>query len=166
MVWDSVIIGAIIGASAGVVGVLGGSWLTYCFAIKNFKINLITETTFKLYNDLWIAFVNLKDSGDKLWKNATSDNLFNFKTNLDKTSNKLEESRLLLNNKDYTDIKDIIQIMKNYQFGKQMVIGDIRVKGDIKEYDNIQHIIDNNKENKIKYEEKIEFFRNKFSQIK
>jgi len=84
---------------------------------------------FDLYKDLWNSLVNLKFKADELWDEVTEESLKEFANMLKKTKIEVERNNLLLDDKDYISLKDIINRFENYRIGKNKII-DIYKKRD------------------------------------
>ncbi|MEQ9279190.1 MAG: hypothetical protein RLN83_06805 [Balneola sp.] len=77
---------------------------------------------FELYNSLWIQLVDLKDSADTLWENASENNLQSFAETLKETKLVVQKSNLFLENDHYERLLTLLKEFAEYQVGKEKLI--------------------------------------------
>lgn len=99
--------------------------------IENYKTQLeVLKTTslrysdkqFKLYLDLWKNLQDLKFACIDLWKVANNSNLNNFALSLNKTHRQVETTSILIEDKHYTELIEIIKNFQEYDTGKGKLI--------------------------------------------
>jgi len=81
-----------------------------------------SESQFKLYNDLWGTLCKLKLTVEDLWIQANTQNLISFTLHLDKTINRIETHRLLIENVHYDKLKKILLTLNNFKLNKLNLI--------------------------------------------
>ncbi|WP_059053644.1 hypothetical protein [Paenibacillus senegalimassiliensis] len=84
-----------------------------------------TEHQFKLYNDLYRSLYDLKIVADKLWEKAMEANLQDFSKQLSETTIILEKSILLIEDKHYERLSELLDKFSSYKIGKEKLI-DLR----------------------------------------
>ncbi len=80
------------------------------------------ESQFTLYNALWNSLYDLKLAGDSLWEIADAYNLGKFIEQLEKTDYIINTSALLIEENHLQELKRLIQIFEDYEFGKKGLI--------------------------------------------
>lgn len=80
------------------------------------------DRQFELYLDLWKNLQELKFSSIDLWNEASGINLKKFQTALSKSNRQIEVSSILIEIEHYQELRDIIDTLKDYSFGKQRLI--------------------------------------------
>lgn len=121
-----------------------------------------TGEQFSLYNKLWRSLYKLKKEGDKLWNAANKNNLKNFSKQLKKTNDKVEMNYLLLEERHYQELMEIIEYLKNYNFGKARLIEARGNKIDLIDEEQIQELIEENGNIKERYEQLLYNLREDF----
>lgn len=101
------------------------------------------EGQFKIYNNLWLALVNLENEVEKLWKSATVTNLTSFIKAIQKAKKQIKDSALLIEREHYNQILDNLQHFENYKIGKETLI-EHRSFSSIGEYE-ISNLISGNR---------------------
>ncbi|MDR4508981.1 MAG: hypothetical protein MRJ65_12235 [Candidatus Brocadiaceae bacterium] len=162
------IIGAVGGSGAIIVGL--SIWLGNFLAssidarlASSLEVNRhqqirSSDARFGLYNELWTQLMDLKSAGDRLWENASQDNLESFIALLEKARLAVNRGRLILKEAHYQDLQNVFQAFENYQIGKGRLLKDLRYSDDVKEaYENfgkkmIGDQIRENKKSKQDYE--------------
>jgi len=121
-----------------------------------------TGEQFSLYNKLWHSLHELKKSGDALWNIANRGNLQSFSNQLRKTSDEIEKNYLLLEEKHYDELMEILNALKKYDFGKKRLI-ELRQQNieDIDDYQ-INTLIQNNENLKAQYDKLLNQLRDDF----
>lgn len=132
--------------------------------IKNSK-ERFNAKQFELYNILWSSLIDLKISADDLWHSATIKKLKFFSNKLFRARLSIEKSSLLLEDKHYKKLIDIIRKFENYKIGKEKLID---LKNELNK-DNLYPMSDieiltffQNMSIKIEYDELIMVLKNEF----
>ncbi len=112
-----------------------------------------SEKQFEYYSKLWASLYDLKLSADKLWENASLDNLEFFTKQLKNTKTKVEKSGLFIENNDYENLVRILNYFLDYKIGKTKLI-NIRENNPTDFY-HIQQLVDNNQQIKNEYDQLI-----------
>ncbi|CEG24551.1 hypothetical protein [Peribacillus simplex] len=100
-----------------------------------------SEYQFKLYNELWASLYDLKSASEDLWEHANNKNLLTFVNHLSECNVKVGRNILLLDDKHYVRLKNIIDTFAKYQVGKTKLIN---VKNNSLDNYRIQLIINDN----------------------
>lgn len=172
MSWSEIIIGGIIGGGLG--GAITGGIINHLSNKKLFKLNLINESQFKAFNELWKTLTDLKIEADELWEKTNDKNLLKFISSLKKAVYVVELNALILSKEDYDKLKKILEEFSDYRIGKTRLI-DID-KGKIKDetiygqtpsgartiYNERMNQVFRNESSKRQYESLLEELRNKF----
>lgn len=87
-----------------------------------FVFSMYFEGQFKIYNNLWLALVNLDNEVEKLWNSATTTNLSSFIKAIQKAKKQIKDSALLIEREHYNQILENLQYFENYQIGKEKLI--------------------------------------------
>jgi len=167
----SQIIGWII--SGGIGGAIVGTMFQHYSNKKLVKYNLVNESQFKAFSELWKSLIDLKRKADDLWIEANEKNLLNFVDSLKETDKVLEFNALILTEHDYNNLKEILKNFSEYRIGKNRLIdmdkGKIKVErrygdihGAITIYDERDNQIFQNENSKKRYESLIVDLRKKF----
>jgi hypothetical protein len=96
--------------------------LKHNLSIAQENITRFNNKQFDSYMSLWSSLQDLKFAGEELWEEANKEKLVKFSTALWDTDKLLEKSRLFLESKHYTELKGILRIFKDYEFGKIRLI--------------------------------------------
>lgn len=112
-----------------------------------------SEHQFTLYNELWKSLCDLRHIGEELWERAEIQKVKDFSKQLKLTKLTVEKSALLIEDKHY---KDLIQILDNFgkfEFGKLTLISlRNRQAHELADYGvnnlEIQRVIDQNRQTK------------------
>lgn len=137
--------------------------------IESYKTQLeILKTTtlkyndkqFELYLDLWKNLQDLKFACIDLWNIANNSNLNKFATSLKKTHRQIETTSILIEDKHYVEISEIIKNFQEYDTGKGKLI-KARNNSSIERNDNVENyqieqMIEYNREKKDRCLEIIE----------
>jgi len=124
---------------------------------------------FELYNELWSSLIELKISANYLWESASAINLKRFSKNLHDTKIVIEKSSLLIEDKHFEQLMDIIKNFEEYEEGKVKLV-QIRNKT-IEEVRGlaykfyIEGIIEKNEEAKVKFENLLDELKEQFKNI-
>lgn len=119
---------------------------------------------FELYNTFWHSLYDLKVKADVLWEEASQNNLSKFKRQLKQTIDEIEKSSLFIEENHYKELKLVLQEFSNYRIGKSKLI---RCREKNTGIDQINGLIESNRQNKKKYENLIETIKTELrSQIK
>ena len=89
---------------------------------QKFVFSMYFEGQFKIYNNLWLALVNLDNEVEKLWNSATTTNLSSFIKAIQKAKKQIKDSALLIEREHYNLILENLQYFENYQIGKKKLI--------------------------------------------
>jgi hypothetical protein len=107
------------------------------------QIEILKATTlkyndrqFELYIDLWKSLQNLKFSCLDLWKEVNKKNLLNFQVVLSQTERQIETTSILLEEKHYKELIEIIKNLKEFNNGKEKLYSKLN-KTEQLEMDNI-----------------------------
>ena len=168
MNWWQQIISWII--SAGI----GGSIVAHYLNKKLAKYNLVGESQFKAFSELWKSLIDLKMKADELWEIANDKNLLNFVNSLKEADKVLAFNTLILNKKDYNSLKEILNKFSDYRIGKNRLIemdkGKIKAEhrtgtlnsGAIYIYDERENQVYTNSNSKKEYERLIQDLKKNF----
>ncbi len=141
----------------GVGGIVGGvsAWLAFIWAnrilqnekatqnkhLEIFKTSLqsikehnvkYTSTQFDSYNTLWCALVDVNICADKLWDEASHENLIALNKSLSKASELVLKSRIFLEDQHYQQLLEIMSVFTDYEIGKQKLFS-IRSECDLRD---------------------------------
>jgi len=121
------------------------------------------DKQFELYLDLWKNLQELKFASMDLWNEASRKNLSHFRTALSKSERQIETSSILIELSHYSELREIIKTLKEYDFGKQRLIDNRpNVSNEM-----IENMIDFNRERKDRCLELIETIKSEIQiQIK
>lgn len=158
----------------GIVGAIGEIILQNSLNKKLSRFNLINESQFKAFNELWKSLMDLKWKADNLWEIANDENLLDFVKSLKEADKTIELNALILNEQDYNNLKEILKIFSDYRIGKNRLIdmdkGKIKSEhrtgqlssGAIYIYDERENQVYTNSNSKTKYETLIQDLKKKF----
>lgn len=115
-----------------------------------------SEHQFTLYNELWKSLCDLRHIGEELWAQAEIQKVKDFSKQLKLTKLTVEKSALLIEDRHY---KDLIQLLDNFgkfEFGKLTLISlRNRQAHELADYGisnmEIQRVIDQNRQAKQQY---------------
>jgi hypothetical protein len=107
------------------------------------------EGQFRIYNELWVALVELESGVDALWSDASRGNLRMFESAARKAKRKIRESALLIDPEHYTEIMGALQDIKEYRQGKEHLILERR-RIDQMDDSEIAQIVERNRDNRDK----------------
>lgn len=82
------------------------------------------DKQFELYLDLWKNLQELKFTSIDLWNEASRRNLSNFRNALSKSDRQIETSSILIELSHYTELREIIKTLKEYDFGKERLMNN------------------------------------------
>lgn len=122
--------------------------------LKNTK-DRFNSKQFEIYNTLWTSLIELKFSADDLWEDATQTKLRNFSKKISETKKAIETSSLLLEDIDYTKLKDLLKQFNNFEFGKENLIKLYKIKNKTNQEMSNYYISDSSIDNIIKINEQI-----------
>jgi hypothetical protein len=94
-----------------------------------------SEKQFELYNHLWKVLLYTKNQADALWEEATPAKIPSFSEQIRLTKNAIDDNMLLIEEKHYKQIHELIARFEQFSFGKSKLI-DLSNK-DAKEMENI-----------------------------
>lgn len=129
-----------------------------------FRASLLRYTgeQFSLYNKLWHSLYDLKNSGDELWEKADDPNLRIFSKQFKITSDEIEKNYLLLEKNHYEQLIELLKPLKEYQVRKgELILKRARTKAGVTQ-DDINQLIDDNRQTKQNYEKLLDTIREDF----
>ena len=129
--------------------------------IKNNRERLNAKQ-FELYSELWSALIELKISADELWNNANKRNLSSFITKLSEAKTSIMKSSILIEDKHYQKLIDLIARFEDFEFGKKKLVG-LKNRQNVSEED-IRHTILENKQVKDDYDNLTNELKHNFKQ--
>ena len=158
------------GAAAIIIGVV--KWMGQIWADKQqaqyqldiFKATLLRYSgeQFTLYNKLWHSLYDLKKAGDKLWEIANNPNLRIFSKQFEITSDEIEKNYLLLEKNHYEQLTMLLKPLNEYQIRKgELILKRARSRANVTE-DEINQLINDNRQTKQKYERLLDIIREDF----
>jgi hypothetical protein len=115
------------------------------------------DKQFELYLDLWRNLQELKYATIDLWNEISPTHYRSFKRALQTTDRQIETSSLLIEGAHYTELRETIRVLREYEMGK-VRLGDQRNRFNPPENE-IQEMIEYNRERKDAYLEIIERIR-------
>ncbi len=125
------------------------------------QLDILKQTTlrysdrqFELYSVLWSSLHDLKITADQLWLEANSRNFKEFVSQLKKTSTEIEKASLFIEDSHFEELTEIINQFGQYQIGKEFLI-EYRRSNRQPDNEDVQNMIDYNRELKLRYEELI-----------
>jgi hypothetical protein len=118
--------------------------------LAKIKIGPYSERQFVLYNELWASLCDLKWSMLELWSNPSQQNLRKFSTQLFDAHVKLEKSALIFEENHYTELMNCLNIFTDYEMGKKSLIEYRNNIDSTPETFQIQQMVDENREVKIR----------------
>ncbi|MBE3144762.1 MAG: hypothetical protein IMZ61_12705, partial [Planctomycetes bacterium] len=86
------------------------------------RFSLYSQKQFELYNDLWLKLCELRRAMDGLWREATTENLWNFQEKLLSARDVLEQRAILIEPHHYNELHHILNEFGYYQMGKLNLI--------------------------------------------
>ncbi|WP_017689853.1 hypothetical protein, partial [Paenibacillus sp. PAMC 26794] len=115
-----------------------------------------SEHQFKLYNDLYRSLYELKIVADRLWERAGRATLQDFSKQLSKTKETLEKSMLLIEDRHYERLSELLDKFSEYKIGKEKLI-DLRNRptSNFRDEEAIRDVIRNNSKYKEEYSDLI-----------
>lgn len=117
--WLQFIVGIIGG---GIGGTIVGAIFHHYSSKSLAKYNLINESQFKAFSELWKALMNLKRKGEDLWNEANEKELLEFVKYIEEAHKSLQDNSLILDKKDYEDLKKLLDQFWYYKVGKMRLI--------------------------------------------
>ncbi|MEK7723926.1 MAG: hypothetical protein AAB336_06230 [Acidobacteriota bacterium] len=81
-----------------------------------------SENQFSLYNELWKNLCDLKHVGESLWERVEPEKLKSFSEQLNSTKLAIEKSALLIEDKHYKELIEILEEFGNFETGKRNLI--------------------------------------------
>lgn len=105
-----------------------------------------SEKQFALYNDLWVSLCDLNISVDKLWNNASIDNLIKLSQQIIITRQNIKKGALIIEDGHYNELGMFLDEFENFQFGKKRLM-ELR-KNVVVNRDEIEDVIMNNQNTK------------------
>ncbi|HAS6779986.1 TPA: hypothetical protein I7305_16495 [Vibrio parahaemolyticus] len=104
--------------------------------------SLYFEGQFKIYNELWVALVELQDEVDKLWNSANHRNMRTFVRSVHRAKKQIRSSAILIEKSHYERILNSLSTFENYQVGKERLL-NARMVEELSEFE-ISEIISHN----------------------
>ncbi|HHC7306714.1 TPA: hypothetical protein ACN384_004635, partial [Vibrio parahaemolyticus] len=104
--------------------------------------SLYFEGQFKIYNELWVALVELQDEVDKLWNSANHRNMRSFVKAVYRAKKQIRSSAILIEKSHYERILNSLSTFENYQVGKERLL-NARMVEELSEFE-ISEIISHN----------------------
>lgn len=86
------------------------------------KEERVSETQFKLYNDLWVSISDLYIYVEKLFKKIEISDLADFAKTIIEVRKSIEHGRLFLSKKEYDGLSEILNAFEEYKIGKDLLI--------------------------------------------
>lgn len=115
-----------------------------------------SEKQFDLYNDLWKVLLYTKNQADALWEKVTPEKIPSFAEQIRLTKNAIDDNMLLIEEKHYEQLSELIKQFGQFSFGKEKLI-DLINKDSIKiksiTQEELQETIRQNEDVKNKYDE-------------
>lgn len=84
-----------------------------------------SERQFDIYNELWGSLCDVERRVDGLWERATEPSLRELAKQLYEARAKVRKSALLIENRHYKELNQILDEFENFRFGNQQLI-DLR----------------------------------------
>lgn len=81
-----------------------------------------SDARFGLYREVWSQLMDLKSAGDRLWENASKQNLETFIALLDKAKLATNRGRLILREEHYQQLQQAFLRFKDYEIGKNRLV--------------------------------------------
>ena len=139
------------------------------------RYNLVSDSQFKTFNELWKSLTDLKIKANDLWGHANDIILLSFVNSLKDASDALDANSLLLNDADYNNLKNILNKFGEYQIGKTKLIdidkGKIKTEikmgnwnGSMMIFDERLNQVSQNESLKKEYEKLLEDLKKKFQE--
>jgi|SRR3989344_7422840 len=161
MSWQELLVIVIL--SSGIASTITAGLMHYYSSKMLAKYKLVHESQFKAFNELWKSLAELKLKFEELWGELNWDNLLRFSDSLESTKESLEVNSVLLNEGDYNDLKDILNIFANLQVGKTRLMAlSKNITSSSLEIEAWEDQINSNKKFKVKYEELLNNLKAKF----
>ena len=136
------------------------AFLKYYLDKRTENYRRYSKFQFMKYNEIWGSLCDLRFKGKKLWKRANLDNLGHFMRSLEDAEKTIEKNRLLINDKHYKKLIEIIKEANEFRIGKRNLIETRRptlgISLDKITKEQIENMIENNKKWRKKYEKVIE----------
>ena len=135
--------------------------------IKQSK-NRFNSKQFELYNDLWSSLIDLKLSADELWDAATKTKLHDFSKKVHSASVSVEKSAILIDDRHYIKLRDILAEFEGFKFGKsELILKRLRNKTktqleNIEFYNSIEENIQQNGRIKDNYDNLLDELKKQF----
>ena len=118
--------------------------------LAKIKLGPYSERQFVIYNELWASLCELKWSMLELWSKASQSNLNKFSIQLFDAHVKLEKSALIFEESHYNELNNLLNIFVDYELGKKTLIEYRNKRAPSPEAFQIQQMIDENREVKIR----------------
>ncbi|MFH1666543.1 MAG: hypothetical protein ABIA17_03105 [Elusimicrobiota bacterium] len=114
--------------------------------LAKIKLGPYSESQFNIYNELWKSLCHLKYSMLELWGEASKSHLNSFSKQLFDSNMKLENSALVIEENHYIELMKILNEFANYELGKKILIEYRKQRVPSPERDQIQQMINENRE--------------------
>ncbi|MCP2028089.1 hypothetical protein L1276_003257 [Flavobacterium sp. HSC-32F16] len=88
-----------------------------------------SEKQFDLYNSLWRVLLYTKVQADELWEDANPEKLPSFSEQIKLTKNAINNDLLLIEEKHYEKLMELIKQFEQFEFGKVKLV-DVRGDSD------------------------------------
>ncbi len=107
---------------AGIGGAIGGAIFQHYSNKRLAKYNLVNESQFKAFSELWKSLMNLKRKGNDLWTELNKRKLSEFVKYIAEAHISLQDNSLVLDKKEYANLKKILDQFWYYKVGKERLI--------------------------------------------
>ena len=157
--------------SGGISGTIVGIISQHYSNKKLVKYNLVNESQFKAFSELWKSLMNLKRRGQNLFIEANEKELSEFVKDIEEAHKSFQDNSLILEKEDYDSLKKILDQFWYYKVGKERLIDMDNKKiqqtisylsGAILILDERQNQVLNNESIKKEYERLLEDLRERF----
>ncbi|WP_138502178.1 toll/interleukin-1 receptor domain-containing protein [Nostoc sp. PA-18-2419] len=147
----------------------------FTFFVKQIGVESLRQdyakSKFETYSNTWKSLQALRLAGNKLWEQASEENLIRFAEQLDITTRVAYEGGIFLEELDYIPLFSVLEIFGNFRLGKWRLIEfssrqDIEsaISHGVVEQQHISELINQNQSIKRKYEEILDNIRVSFRQ--
>ena len=108
--------------SGGIAGTIVGIISQHYSDKKLARYNLINESQFRAFSELWKSLMNLKRKGDSLGDDVNEKDLSEFVKYIAEAHISLQDNSLILTKEDYANLKRILDKFWQYKIGKEKII--------------------------------------------
>ncbi len=113
---------------------------------QRITFSMYFEGQFKFYNELWMSLADLNEKTEKLWDDASKENLKHFVKSIKTAKKQLESKAIMIEREHYLKLHEILTAFENYQIGKEKLIQSRRF--DYVDFYDIERLIKDNGEHK------------------